>query len=226
MKKITHKYQYPTLIRNDSPNGRTYQPHGIDVHLPSVTTILSATKDDADKKVLENWKKKVGDEEAEKIVNEAIYIGENLHKNLENYMLGNDERSGPLISKIMTDMIIKSGLCHVDEVWGIEASLYYPELYAGTTDLVGIFKGMPCIMDFKNSRKNKKKEWVNDYKLQLAAYAEAHDQLFNTNIKGGVIMMATRDLTYLEFEFVGKEFQDARDEWHRRVDKFYAMKQQ
>lgn len=224
MKILTNIYQYPTLKRNDSPNGRTYNTPLDDVALPSVTTILSATKSAEDKKKLDDWRKKVGEEEATKIVNESTYIGEHLHKNLENYMLGISDRTGPLISKIMTDIIINNGLTHVDEVWGIEASLYYPGLYAGTSDLIGVHKSLPSIMDFKNSRKNKKKEWITEYKLQLAAYSEAHNKLFNTNIKGGIIMMATRDLTYLEFEITGKEFQDSCDEWHRRVEKYYNMK--
>ena len=223
MKILTDKHKYPTLVRHDSPNGRTYQVNGEGAYLPSVTTILSATKSAKDKKTLDDWRIKVGEEEATRIVNESTNIGTHLHQNLENHIRGIPDRAGPLISKIMTDMIIKKGLCNVNEVWGIEASVYYPDLYAGTADLIGVHNGNPCIIDFKNSKKNKKKEWITDYKVQLAAYALAHNAIFNTNIKGGVIMMATRDLTYLEFDIQGSEFQESCDDWNRRVDLYYQF---
>lgn len=222
MKILTDLYEYPTLIRNDSPNGRTYQLDEDGDHLPSVTTILSKTMEKSKSKKLDEWRAKIGDEEADRIVAESCHIGEHLHKNMENHLLGIQETTGPLISKIMANLIIKQAIPKVNEVWGIEASLYYPELYAGTTDLVGVFNGMPCIMDFKNSKKAKKKEYIEDYILQLAAYAQAHNKVYNTNIEGGVIMMATRDLKYIEFEITGLEFEDACDKWSRRVEKFYS----
>ncbi len=224
MKILTDTYKYTKLLRTDAPEGRYYQVSKNSAKLPSVTTILSKTKPAADAKTLDDWRKRVGDEEADRIVAEAVNIGEHLHKNLENHILGISTRTGPMISKIMTEMVIKHGLKHVDEVWGVEAQMYHTKLYAGTTDLVGVYKGRPCIMDFKNSRKNKKREWIEDYTLQLAAYAEAHNSLYNTNIKDGVIMMATRDLKYLEFDIFGKEFQTAKDTWNRRVEQYHKMK--
>jgi genome maintenance exonuclease 1 len=225
MKILTENFKHPTLIRTDHEAGRFYQVDGKGSKLPSVTTMLSKTAPADKTKKLDDWRLKVGDEEADRIVKESVLIGEHLHKNLENHMLGKPERTGPMISKVMTNLIIKHGLCHVDEVWGIETPLYYPDLYAGTSDLVGVYRHdgtlLPCIMDFKNSKKHKKKEWIEDYILQLAAYATAHDKIHDTNIKGGVIMMATRDLKYLTFEIVGKEFEEAREKWYRRVDQFY-----
>jgi ATP-dependent exoDNAse (exonuclease V) beta subunit len=221
MKILTNTYNYTPLLRTDAPEGRYYQVSKNGVKLPSVTTILSKTQPADKAKTLENWRNRVGDEEADKIVAEAVLIGEHLHKNLENHILGVPDRTGPMISKIMTELVIKQGLKHVNEVWGVEAQLHHTTLYAGTTDLVGVYKDKPCIMDFKNSRKTKKREWIEDYTLQLAAYAEAHNQLYNTNIKDGVIMMATRDLKYLEFEIFGKEFQTARDTWLRRVEQYH-----
>lgn len=226
MKILTDQFKYKELLRTDHELGRYYQIDSNGRRLPSVTTILSKTAPEHKTKKLDEWRNKVGHEEAERITNESIHIGEHLHKNLENHILGTGVTSGPLISKVMAKLIINQGLCNVKEVWGIEAPLYYPDLYAGTTDLVGVYDYQgtytPCIMDFKNSRKTKKKEWIEDYILQLAAYATAHNKVYNTNIKGGVIMMATRDLKYLKFEIVGKEFQDACDDWERRVEQFYT----
>lgn len=208
-------------MRTDAPEGRYYQTEENGRKLPSVTTILSKTKPADSTKKLDDWKKRVGETEADEIVKESVYIGEHLHKNLENHLLGIQEQTGPLISKIMTSVVVKHGIKNIDEVWGIEAPLYYPDLYAGTSDLIGVFKGIPCIMDFKNSRKTKKKEWIEDYTLQLAAYAMAHNKMHNTNIKDGVIMMVTRDLKYQEFEIFGSEFQTAMDKWNNRVEQFY-----
>lgn len=218
--KLTKPYKYPSLVQLTQADGnRTYDPgHGRP--LPSVTTILSNT---GDKSFLAEWRKNVGNAEADRIVAEAVQIGNQLHDNLEHYILTGRKPEGRMLERILTDLVIKRGLSKVDEVWGTETQLYLPGLYAGTSDLVGVWKGKPAIMDFKNSRKWKRREWIDDYFLQLVAYALAHNELFGTDIRCGVIMMAVRDGNYLEFTIEGEEFDQYAIKWAERVALYYEM---
>ena len=221
--KITSPYEYHDLdsITDKETGVRQYvTPEGDKLY--SVTTILSATKDDEG---LKQWRQYVGDKKADEIVKEATGHGSLMHADLENYILGKDRISGNHImrknARRMADLIINQGLCKVDEVWGIEAALYYPGLYAGRSDLIGVFNGVPAIMDFKNSRKIKKEEYVQDYYLQLTAYALAHNELYGTDINRGVIFMASREFEYKTFYLDEVKFADCVDQWLRRVEHFY-----
>lgn len=213
---INKIYDYKPLQRIDSPNGRRYIV-GESRPLPSVTTILSATKDLTH---INEWKKRVGEDEAKKIVTEASNLGNGMHKNLENYILG-ESISGSFMAQTLAKLIIKEGLSKVDEVWGTEVSLYASDLYAGTTDLVGLHQGIPSIMDFKNSLKEKRKEWIEDYFMQLGAYSMAHNEMYGTNINRGVIMIATRDAKYQEFVIEGDEFTHWQTKWAEKVCAYY-----
>jgi len=214
---LTHPYTYKDLSRVDGAHGRCYNV-GTDRPLPSVTTILSSTED---KSFLVEWRQRVGDAEADRVVEAATRIGNGLHDNLEQYILTNKEPTGNYLTKTLTNLVIKNGLSKVDEVWGTEVPLYCTELYAGTTDLVGVHEGTPAIMDFKNSSKDKKKEYIESYFLQLAAYAEAHNSMFGTAIKKGVIMMACHSGNYAEFIIEGDEFAHYVELWYNRVFAFY-----
>ena len=213
---INKIYDYKPLQRVDSPNGRKYIV-GESRPLPSVTTILSATKD---LRHINEWKQRVGEAEAQKIVTEASNLGNGMHKNLENYILG-EPISGSFMAQTLAKVIIKNGLSKVDEVWGTEVSLYSTDLYAGTTDLVGIHDGKPSIMDFKNSLKEKKKEWIEDYFMQLSAYSLAHNEMYGTDINRGVVMIATRDAKYQEFVIEGDEFTHWQTKWAEKVYAYY-----
>lgn len=193
-----------------------------DKSLPSVTTILSATKSDESKKALSEWRKREGKKEADRIVKVATGIGTTLHDNLENYIKEKAEPKGPLLVKMMTEAIIKNAFPKVDEFWGLEVSLYSKELYAGTADVVCVHDGMPCIADFKNSRKPKKFEWLSDYRCQLAAYALAHNEMFGTKIKKGAIFMITRDCEYQEFIIEGKLFDESVTWWLTRLERYLS----
>ena len=118
----------------------------------------------------------------------------------------------------MAKKIIEKAFPDITEVWGSEVHLYYPEKYAGTTDLVGLYKGKPAIVDFKQTNRPKKREWVQDYLMQLAAYAQAHNKLFDTDIQQGVILMCSRDLTFQRFELEGANFQRACDTFMKKLD--------
>lgn len=216
--QLVNKYNYQELRRETLPNGSRHYltPNGDKV--PSVTTILSKTKDMTH---LNEWRKRVGEQEAATILKRSVNYGTTMHTNLENYIREGVEPQGNIFAVMMTKQIIQKGLSKVGEVWGIEAPLFADSLYAGTTDLVGTWEDDPAIMDFKNSRKMKRREWLGDYGLQLAAYALAHNEMFGTNIRKGVIMMASHDGQYENFVFEGAEFDRLTSEWAERVTEYY-----
>ena len=234
---IISRYNYTPLERTTLEGKRHYcLPNGEKV--PSVTTILDKTKPAEAREALANWKKAVGEQRAQQIVTEAANRGTRMHAYLESYVLMDDLKPLPTNpyahpSWFMAAEVILQGLCHVDEFWGSEVPLYYSGLYAGTTDCVGVWKGKPAILDFKQSNKVKKREYIGDYFLQLCAYAEAHNETHGTDINTGVILMAVQpkllpDGTYtkpeyLEFVIEGEEYEHWKQEWLKRVELYYLM---
>lgn len=223
---IVEKFKYHELKRTTTEKQRLYTcPDGNAV--PSVTTILDKTKSAEKTKALANWRKSVGEAKAKEIVTEAANRGTRMHTYLENYVLGEelkDTVSNPFAQQSldMAKIVIKEGLCNVDEYWGTEVALYHPKIYAGTTDLVGVHKGEPAILDFKQTNKPKKREWIEDYFLQLAAYAEAHNEVYGTNIRKGVVLMCSKDYKYQEFVSEGTEWNMWVDLWWQRVEEYYV----
>lgn len=219
---ITPRHKYHELERVTHKNGKRYYVSPEEDKLSSVTTILGATKDS---KGLQEWRNWVGDKEADRIVKEAVGLGSLMHEHLENWMQGIPRPGGTnLVRKMATDMadtIINRGLVNVDEVWGIEEILYYPKLYAGTADLIGVHKGEPAIMDYKTARKMKKPEHVVDYYCQGAAYCLAHNELFGTNLRKVVLFMVTRECEYKEWVLEGEEFDAIEKQWIERLHTFY-----
>jgi len=232
---LTQKFNYSPLSRESVDGKRHYcLPDGSKV--PSVTTILDATKSQEKRDALANWKKSVGEQRAQQITTEAANRGTRMHSYLESYVLSDDMKPLPTNpyahpSWFMAAEIILKGLVHVDEFWGSEVPVYYSGLYAGTTDCIGQWKKKPAIIDFKQSNKVKKREWIGDYFIQLAAYAQAHNDTHGTTIDTGVILMAVQpklleDQTYstpeyLEFVIEGDEFAYWTDEWNKRVELYY-----
>ena len=223
---FVERYKYKELKQlNDSvTRKRVYlTPDG--EKLPSVTTILSSTKDMTH---LNEWKKRVGEENARRITTEAAGIGTAMHANLERFLCGMERQPGNNVVHVqankMAEVIIENGLKNVDEVWAMEQSLYFPGLYSGTTDLCGVFNGKPAIMDHKQTNKPKKEEWVEDYKLQLVAYAMAHNEVYGTDIKTGVVFMCSRNLQYQQFEVTEETFPKYRDMWLDKVEEYYKSK--
>jgi len=218
-------YQYPKSVRSLVNDERHYEIESS--KLPSVTTILAATQSDEKRESLAKWKARVGDNEAERIKNVAASRGTNMHSHLEYHLNGQgllDLSSEGQVARNMADKIIKEGLNDLHEIWGSEVVLHYPNKYAGATDLVGIYQGRDSIIDFKQSNKPKKDEWITDYKLQLAAYALAHDAIHKTEIEQGVILMCTPDLYFQRFIINGQQFRDYKQEWMKRVEKYYELK--
>ena len=222
---IVEKYKYDELKRTTTNKQRLYTcPDGKAV--PSVTTILDKTKPEKNRIALENWRKAVGEQKAKAITTEAAHRGTRMHTYLENYVLGEELKetvSNPYAQQSldMAKIVIKEGLKNVDEYWGTEVALYHPEIYAGTTDLVGVHGGDDAILDFKQTNKPKKREWVEDYFLQLCAYAEAHNKVYGTKIRKGVVLMCSKEFQYQEFIIEGEEFDKWRDKWWSRVEEYY-----
>ena len=222
MTLIQNKYNYQKLDRTSVDGKRKYlTPDGGAV--ASVTTILDATKD---KTHLIAWRKRVGEAKAKEITTEAAGVGTRMHKYLEDYVDTGEwptPGSNPYAQQAhrMAEQIKLHAMQDVDEIWGSEVQIYVPQLYAGTTDLVGLYKGQPSILDFKQTNKPKKVEWVEDYFLQLTAYAIAHNELHGTNIREGHIFMCSRNLEYQQFDLWPHEFDEWESAWWSRVYKFY-----
>ena len=218
--QIVEKYNYKDLKKQEGPSRSYLTPDG--EALPSVTTILSRTKD---KTFLKEWRARVGEAKAEKIISDSSQIGTALHLYIEHYV---NEHAYKDLTDIgiqagkMAQVIIDhdDGLKKVSEVWGSEVHLYYPGKFAGTTDMVGVYDGRPTIIDFKQTNRPKKREWVQDYLMQLAAYAAAHNAMFDTEIEQGVVLMCSRDLTFQRFELEGEKFVRATNAFMKKLNAY------
>jgi genome maintenance exonuclease 1 len=223
---IQNHFNY-TPISRETINGKRHYctPDGNKV--ASVTTILDKTKSQEKIDALNNWRKRVGHANAQTITTEAAGVGTVMHKMLEEHCLGKSKPPGTnnvqKIAHPMAQKIIVEGLAHLEECWGTEIPLYYPELYAGTTDLAGVWKKKEAILDFKQTNKPKKEEWVEDYKIQLVAYALAHNKVHSTNIRTGVILMCSRACEFQHWVLEGAEWDKFEAQWWDRVERYYRI---
>jgi genome maintenance exonuclease 1 len=222
---FVERFQYKACQQINDPitRKRVYlTPDG--EKLPSVTTILSATKDMTH---LNEWRDKVGHAKAQQITTEAAGVGTAMHGNLERFLCGIERQPGNnpvhVQANKMADVIIDKGLSKMNEVWAMEQSLYFPGLYSGTTDLVGVYEGEPAVCDHKQTNKPKKAEWVEDYYIQLVAYILAHNEVYKTDIRRGVIFMCSRDLQYQQFDLTKDTFNKYEDMWLGKVEEYYAL---
>lgn len=222
---FVERFQYKSCKQINDPvtRKRVYlTPDG--ESLPSVTTILSATKDMTH---LNEWKKRVGEQKAQQIVTEAAGVGTAMHANLERFIAGLQRQPGNnpvhVQANAMADVIIANGLSNVNEVWAMEQSLYFPGLYSGTTDLVCVFNGSPSVCDYKQTNKPKKAEWVDDYYLQMMAYIMAHNEVYGSDIREGHIFMCSRDFQYQQFDLMPQDFNKWQDAWLMKVEEYYAL---
>ena len=223
--KKNSSYRYPKTVREMVEGQRHYILNN--EKLPSVTTVLKHTESAEKRESLAAWRERVGEVEATRIVDSAGARGTAMHKILEKYILGEgylDETTVGKEAHNMATQVINSGLSNITEYYGTECTLYYPGLYAGQTDLVAIHKGEDAIIDFKQTNKPKKREWIEDYCLQLAAYAMAHNFIYKTKITKGVVMMCSKDNYYQEFVIEGAEFQKYKHNFLRRVDEYYKSR--
>ena len=224
MKKI-EKFIYPGTNR-ELIEGKRHYVVG-EYKLPSVTTILSATQSEEKRQSLERWKQRVGEQQAEKIKNTSSSRGTIMHKLLEKYIL--EEGYEDLTdlgqqAKPMAELIAERGLSKMEAYYGTEVTVHYPDLYAGQTDLVGIFEGKDAIIDFKQTNKPKQREWIDDYFMQLGAYSMAHDYVYGTQIEKAVVMMSSPEPYYQEFIVEGDELKHYKHKWLERVNQYYEGK--
>ena len=218
-------YHYPPSTRSTTDGLRTYDVGN--EKLPSVTTILGKTKSLEAQESIARWQAKVGKEQATRIKEQAAARGTNVHMHLEKHILGEghlDLTPEGKIAKAMSDTIISKGFNDLQEIWGSEVVIHYPGLYAGATDLVGVYDYEDSIIDFKQSNKPKRKEWIDDYFMQLGAYAMAHNYVYQTQITQGVILMCTPDNYFQKFQIKGKEFIKYQHQFLERVNKYYETK--
>ena len=215
-------YTYPPSTRSLIEGNRHYDVSN--ETLPSVTTILQATQDEAKRESLSKWRRKVGENVAEKIKEEAARRGTAMHEFLEYYLRNEkllDLSDEGQAASGMGQAIIKQGFNDLSEIWGSEAVLFYPGLYAGQTDLCGIYQGRESIIDFKQSNKPKREEWIDNYYHQGAAYAMAHNYMHGTSIEQIVILMCTPDNFFQRFILNGSRFREYMWKWLKRVDNYY-----
>jgi len=220
--KKNEKYNYTHASRTEVHGSRVYDILG--VKLPSVTSILAKTKDQS---YITRWKEKVGEQEAERIKNYSSKRGTSMHKFLEKHISGTgyeDLTEIGVQAKPMAKKIIEIGFTPITEYYGNEVTLYYLGLYAGATDLVCRHNDLETIVDFKQANRPKQKDWIEDYFLQVSAYAMAHDYLFKSEIKQAIIMVCTPDLYYQEFKIQGTELRDWKHKWLKRLDEYYKIK--
>ena len=223
--KLVDKYVYPKSSREKIDGLRHYSIDGSTSKLPSVTTVIGQTKAKRDAEALEAWKKRVGADEAERIRKESANRGTAMHKYLEDLIRG--QRSMDLTTtgkdaQRMAEIIVERGLNRCSDIYGVEATLYYPGLYAGSCDLIGKIDDKLSIIDFKQTNKPKQREWIGDYFIQMAAYGMAHDAVYNTAIEQGVILMCSKDGYFQEFVIEGKEFREAKHDFLRRLNIYYG----
>lgn len=233
---ITQRYIYQDLQRINSDGTRLYlDPTGM--KLPSVTTILDRTRPEEKRQALQQWRDRVGHAQAQQITTEAATRGTRMHSYLEHYVKTGEIRPRPSnpfawASHAMAQTVIEQGLKNVSEFWGVEVPLYFPSLYAGTTDGVGIHQGQQCILDYKQTNRPKREEWIDDYKLQLVAYALAHNETHGTRIRKGVILMCVKPQSdeynnivqppqYQEFVVEGDDFDHWESQWWNRLEQYY-----
>jgi len=223
--KWNNKFNYPKSSRSNEDGFRKYL-FG-EEKLPSVTSILQATKSEEDKAALENWKQRVGVQQANKIKTEASNRGTSMHSYIENFLRGRINESffeSNEQYKNMAKEIIDKGIKgKLEEIYGMETTLHYPKKYAGTADLIGIYEGKQCCLDFKQSNRLKKAEYIQDYFLQLGAYTLAHNVVYKTNITLGAILLCTVDNFYQEFKIEGSELLMYQNLFLERVKKFNEM---
>jgi len=216
---MNNKFTYPNLERVDTEIGRHYLDSNGKL-VPSVTTVLSKTSNN--KEGIDKWRQKVGDVEADRIMKQSTDIGTAVHEAIEKYLNKDywddfEETNDQLMARKMTSKFINQGLEKITEIWGLEVGLILDNLYAGTADCVGTYQDVPSLIDFKTARRIKRREWIEDYFLQGCAYANAHNVMFNTDIKQIVILMVDRDLVFKEFIVRLDEFNELTTKWKKRL---------
>lgn len=220
--KKVKKYDYKKFKREDEENNRTYQVG--DKKVPSVTTILAKTASEEKRKSLDAWRERIGYQEAQKITLEAALRGTEMHYVIECYLRGigylNLSPEGSK-SRIMAHKIIEN-LEPLKIIYGSEVNLEYEAQWAGSTDLVGLYNDKHTIIDFKQTNKPKREEFIEDYFYQIAAYSLAHKKNYGP-IEQGLIAMCSKDGIYQQFVINENKLLEYESKWFDRVKMFYTI---
>ena len=223
--KWNKKFIYPKSQRSLIEGKRHYDIDDTEqTKLPSVTTILAATQSEEKKNSLADWKARLGAQAADRVRDIAALRGTAMHTFLDAYIRGTGHKDLTSVgqeAEPMAKKIISDGLTDLNEIWGTEVTLYYPDLYAGATDVVGIYNGRESIIDFKQTNKPKRREWIEDYFIQIGAYAMAHNYIYRTKIQSGIILMCSKDGFFQKFEVSDKEFVGYQHAFLKKVDQYY-----
>ena len=219
---MINKFEYPNLERVDTDIGRHYLDSD-NKPVPSVTTVLSGTSKSKDG--IAQWRNRVGDEEADRVIKQSTDIGTAVHEAIEKFLNKEswndfDDTSDQIMAKNISHKFIKDALDGITEIWGLEVGLILDNLYAGTADCVGLYKNIPTLIDFKTAKKIKKRDWIEDYFLQGCAYANAHNVMFETDIQQIVILMVDRNLIFQEYIVRPTEFSYLTRKWKNRLIEF------
>ena len=219
---MINKFEYPKLERVDTDIGRHYLDSD-NKPVPSVTTVLSGTSKSKDGLI--QWRNRVGDEEADRIIKQSTDIGTAVHEAIEKFLNKEDwddfdNSSDQILAKSISNKFIKDALNGITEIWGLEVGLILDNLYAGKADCVGLYKDIPTLIDFKTAKKIKKRDWIEDYFLQGCAYANAHNVMFGTDIQQIVILMVDRNLIFQEYIVRPTEFSYLTRKWKNRLIEF------
>ena len=221
--KLEKKYDYQKYTRDNDLGSRHYNVG--DKKIPSVTTILSATQSPEKRASLDAWRARVGYQEAQRITTQAATRGTEMHYVLEQYINGqgylNLSEDGAK-ARMMAHRVIEDGLGPLSTIFGSEVNLAYEDKWAGSTDLVGIYDDKPTIIDFKQSNKPKKEEWIEDYYYQIAAYSLAHKKQHG-EILQGFIAVCTKDCLFQGFKMDQNKLSEYEDKWFSKVENYYKI---
>tara|TARA_B100001996_G_scaffold128187_1_gene97268 strand:- start:385 stop:1065 length:681 start_codon:yes stop_codon:yes gene_type:complete len=223
--KWNKQFKYPTSKRINQSGSRWYEISG--KKLPSVTTVLKGTESEEKRKSLEEWRNKVGEVEAERIISTSSRRGTQMHQHLEEFLIGQvkinfegfDNEPYQMSKKIIENSLSTK----LNELWGAEVNLHFPNLYAGTADACGVYNGVESILDFKQSNKLKQRNWLDDYFLQVAAYSLAHNEVYKTKITQGVILVCTPALQFQEFIIKDNELKKFQMVFLKKVEEYKGM---
>lgn len=187
---FTHQFvNLPSLTQENGKYQRQYVSEELGIRFPSITTVLSKTKDNT---FLDEWKAKVGEAEAKRIVERATKRGTAMHALCEDLILNREIRESSDEIGAMLYTVCKPYLKqHVNNIRGSECALFSRDLgIAGTADLIADHDGVLSVIDYKSADKFKKLEWVEDYRMQGAFYAKAFHELAGELPRKVVIMVA------------------------------------
>ncbi len=212
------KIEYKDLKAKTTKKGRLYNtPAG---SFPSITTVLNKTRDNS---WLFRWRQRVGVEKAKEITAYSSARGTKIHKHMENQTSGKEvDLSKATEDEVQMFHSLKIYENKITKIYGQEVALYSPTLmFAGRADLVGEWEEEPAIVDYKTSRKPKKREWIKDYFLQGFAYALAHDELYGTTINKIVVLITVENDIPQCYTLDIREEDWVYDELGNRLANFY-----